>query len=175
MIAKQPIQVFKPKIDTRYGTGKVKSHSGVEIDAIPVKHSSEILTKVQKSTTVIGIDEAQFFDNWLITVVRKISEKGIRVIVSGLDMDFKGEPFGSMPFLMAIADSVTKLHAICVVCGEEATMTQRLIDGKPADYSDPVVLIGASESYEARCTIHHVCLPPPGPSLIDLYDLKLHK
>lgn len=108
-----------------------------------------------RDTDVVGIDEAQFFDEGIVNVVQKISREGKRVILAGLDMNFRGEPFGSMPILMAIADEVLKLHAICTICGEEATMTQRLVDGRPAKYDDPLIVIGASEKYEARCKEHH--------------------
>jgi len=154
-IAKLQVQVFKPSIDTRFSNIEVVSHTGEKIQAEAVSSSIEILNKLSSTINVVGIDEAQFYDVEIIKVVREISRKGIRVILAGLDMDFRGEPFGPMGNLMAIADEVTKLHAICIVCGEEATMTQRLIDGKPAKYTDPVVLIGASERYEARCKLHH--------------------
>jgi thymidine kinase len=154
-IAKLQVQVFKPSIDTRFSNIEVVSHTGEKIQAEAVSSSIEILSKLSSTINVVGIDEAQFYDMEIIKIVREISRKGIRVILAGLDMDFRGEPFGPMGNLMAIADEVTKLHAICMVCGEEATMTQRLIDGKPAKYTDPVVLIGASERYEARCKLHH--------------------
>lgn len=154
-IAKLQVQVFKPTIDTRYSSIEVVSHTGEKIKAEAVSNSKEILNKISDGVNVIGIDEAQFYDMEIINVVRGISRKGVRVILAGLDMDFKGEPFGPMGNLLAIADEVTKLHAICMVCGEDATMTQRLINGKPAKYTDPVVMIGASESYEARCKLHH--------------------
>jgi thymidine kinase len=154
-IAKLQVQVFKPSIDTRFSNIEVVSHTGEKIQAEAVSSSIEILNKLSSTINVVGIDEAQFYDMEIVKVVCEISRKGIRVILAGLDMDFRGEPFGPIGNLMAIADEVTKLHAICMVCGEEATMTQRLIDGKPAKYTDPVVLIGASERYEARCKLHH--------------------
>lgn len=154
-IAKQTVQVFKPSIDDRFSSIEVVSHTGDKIEAIPVSESKEILGKVKKDTDVVGIDEAQFFDDNLIQVARELAKKGKRVIIAGLDMDFRGEPFGPMPKLLAIADEILKLHAICIVCGEEATMTQRLINGKPARYDDPVIMIGAAEKYEARCKAHH--------------------
>ena len=154
-IAKLQVQVFKPSIDTRYSSIEVVSHTGEKIKAEAVSNSKEILGKISNNVNVIGIDEAQFYDMEIINVIRDISRKGVRVVLAGLDMDFRGEPFGPMGNLMAIADEVTKLHAICMVCGEDATMTQRLINGKPAKYTDPVVMIGASESYEARCKLHH--------------------
>lgn len=154
-IAKQKVQVFKPSIDNRYGEEKVTSHSGFEYDALPIKDSSEILKFLEDDTTVVAIDEAQFFDEGIVEVADKLADGGIRVIIAGLDTDFRGEPFGSMPQLMAKAEYVDKLHAICVVCGESASRTQRLIGGKPAKYDDPVVVVGASELYEARCRKHH--------------------
>lgn len=157
IIAKLNIQVFKPSIDTRYSNFEITSHSGYKIQAIPVEKAIHIITQINNAD-VVGIDEAQFFDNDIIEVLRLLVYKGIRVIVAGLDMDFRGEPFGSMPIIMAIADEVIKLHAICSICGEEATMTQRLINGKPAHYNDPVILIGAEEKYEARCKKHHIVI-----------------
>jgi len=154
-IAKQKVQVFKPTIDDRYAIVKVKSHSGFEYDANPIGNASEILQKLRTDTTVVGIDEGQFFDDDIIDIVDKLANQGIRVIVTGLDTDFRSEPFGPMPILMSKAEVVDKLHAICVVCGEQASRTQRLVDGEPARYEDPVVIVGASEMYEARCRKHH--------------------
>lgn len=154
-IAKQKVQVFKPAIDVRYAVEKVASHTGSTFDAIPVEKAGEIPAKVADDTTVVGFDEAQFFDPEIVHVAQTLSDRGVRVIVAGLDMDFRGEPFGSMPELMAIAEDVLKLHAICMVCGDEASRTQRLVNGKPARYDEPVVIVGASELYEARCRLHH--------------------
>ena len=154
-IARQKVQVFKPKIDNRYHTEKVTSHAGSAFDALPVPCSAEILTSLSADTSVVGIDEAQFFDSDIVNVAQALAERGIRVIAAGLDMDFRGEPFGPMPLLMSMAESVDKLHAICMVCGDEASRTQRLVNGKPAKYDDPVVIVGASEMYEARCRAHH--------------------
>jgi len=155
MIARQKIQVFKPSIDKRYGVEKVKSHSGTDIDAIPVSCAAEILKHLKPDVTVVGIDEAQFFDPEIVPICQGLADKGIRVIVAGLDTDFRGEPFGSMPILMALAEKVSKLTAICMVCGEAGTRTQRIVNGRPARYEDPVVIVGASELYEARCRKHH--------------------
>ncbi len=156
VIARQIVQVFKPAIDIRYDSGvKVTSHAGMAFDAIPVKNASEILEKVNKETTVVGIDEAQFLDEEIVPVVQNLADRGIRVIVAGLDTNFRGEPFGSMPTLMAIAENVQKLHAICMVCGEPASRTQRLVNGRPARYDEPIVVVGAAEMYEARCRKHH--------------------
>ncbi|MDT8899412.1 MAG: thymidine kinase [Thermanaerothrix sp.] len=155
-IARQKVQVFKPVIDQRYGNEQVKSHAGTAFDAIPIEKASDILKHLDPDTTVIGIDEAQFFDEAIVTLVQELANRGIRVIVAGLDTDFRGEPFGYMPILMAQAERVDKLQAICMVCGEPACRTQRLVNGKPAHYNDPVIIVGASELYEARCRKHHV-------------------
>lgn len=154
-IARQKVQVFKPAIDNRYAEEKVTSHAGMAFDALPVSDASDILKYLAPDTTVVGIDEAQFMSAEIMQVVDELVERGIRVIVAGLDMDFRGEPFGMMPFLMAKAERVEKLRAICMVCGESASRTQRLVNDKPARYDDPVVIVGASEMYEARCRQHH--------------------
>lgn len=154
-IAKQQVQVFKPVIDNRYDVKKVTSHSGLDVDAQPVEHSEDILAELDPSTTVVGVDEVQFFDEGIIEVVENLADKGVRVIVTGLDMDFRGEPFGCMPDLMAKAEKVEKLQAICMVCGGSASRTQRLVNGEPAHYEEPIVVVGAQEMYEARCRQHH--------------------
>jgi thymidine kinase len=154
-IAKQNVQVFKPAIDVRYAAEKVTSHAGTDFAAIPIRKASEIRDRVNKDTTVVAIDEAQFFDDEVVTVASELAEQGLRVLVAGLDTDFRGEPFGPMPALMAQAERVDKLQAICMICGEPASRTQRLVNGKPARYDDPVVIVGASELYEARCRAHH--------------------
>ena len=154
-IAKQKVQVFKPAIDARYAVEKVASHTGSTFDAIPVQKAAEVRERVDGDTTVVGLDEVQFFDSEIVDVAQELAGRGIRVIAAGLDTDFRGEPFGAMPVLMAKAESVLKLHAICMVCGEEASRTQRLVNGNPARYDEPVVIVGASELYEARCRLHH--------------------
>lgn len=154
-IANQEIKVFKPSIDIRYDEKKVTSHSGSEFAATPVGDASSILGLVEDGTTVVGIDEAQFFDFGILRVVETLADAGMRVIVAGLDMDFRGEPFGAVPHLMAQAERVDKLYAICMQCGEPASRTQRLIDGQPARFDDPIVVVGADEMYEARCRNHH--------------------
>ncbi len=154
-IARQKVQVFKPAIDARYAVEKVTSHAGADYAALPVEKAAEITGKVDRDTTVVAIDEAQFFDNFILEVTRDLADNGVRVIVAGLDMDFRGEPFGPMPLLMSRAERVDKLQAICMICGEPASRTQRLVNGEPARYSDPVVIVGASELYEARCRVHH--------------------
>lgn len=154
-IARQKVQVFKPAIDGRYNLEKVTSHAGSEFDATPLETSSEILEQLTEDTTVVAVDEAQFFDENIVNVVDELANRGLRVIVAGLDLNFKGEPYGCMPVLMARAEQVDKLQAICMVCGEPACRTQRLVNGKPARYDDPVIIVGASELYEARCRQHH--------------------
>ena len=154
-IAKQKVQVFKPALDDRFALEKVTSHAGAYYDALPVEKARDIRANVDRETTVVAVDEAQFFDEEVVLVAQELAERGIRVIIAGLDMDFRGEPFGPMPLLMAKAEKVDKLHAICMVCGNEASRTQRLVNGKPARYDDPVVIVGASEMYEARCREHH--------------------
>jgi thymidine kinase len=154
-IARQKVQVFKPALDNRYQAQKVASHNGVHWEAIPVESATEILDLVDPDTTVVAVDEAQFFDWRIAEVSNQLAGGGVRVIVAGLDMDFRGEPFGPMPLLMAEAEQVKKLQAICVVCGAPASRTQRLIDGRPAWHDDPVIMVGASEVYEARCRHCH--------------------
>ncbi|HNK62959.1 MAG TPA: thymidine kinase [Anaerolineales bacterium] len=154
-IARQKVQVFKPAIDIRYAVEKVASHTGSTFEAIPIGNSADVRSRLEKDTTVVGIDEAQFFDPGIVMVAQDLAERGVRVIVAGLDTDFRGEPFGSMPTLMAAAEDVSKLHAICMVCGGNASRTQRLVNGKPARYDEPIVIVGASEMYEARCRLHH--------------------
>lgn len=155
-IAKQKIIVFKPQIDDRYSKKDVVSHSGDSIDAIPINHASEIYDLIDEDVQVVGIDEVQFFDNEIVDIAVELASKGVRVIAAGLDMDFKGEPFGPTPKLLAVAEFVDKIQAICSVCGQPATRSQRLIDGKPARYDDPIIQVGAVESYEARCRKCHV-------------------
>lgn len=155
-IAKQKVQVFKPEIDNRYSKNNVVSHNGDKMGAVPVKSSSELLERVQDDTEVIGVDEVQFFDDGIVEVLTKLADNNRRVICAGLDMDFRGEPFGPISRIMSIAEFADKIQAICIVCGNPATRTQRLINGKPANYSDPIVLIGATESYEARCRKCHI-------------------
>ncbi|MDH5606599.1 MAG: thymidine kinase [Anaerolineae bacterium] len=154
-IAKQQVQVFKPAIDDRYDAIKVVSHAGTALDAIPINSVDDIKEKLEPSTTVVGIDEAQFLTEDLVPLVNELAQRGIRVIISGLDTDFRAEPFGPMPALMSQAERVSKLHAICMVCGGAASRTQRLVNGEPAKYNDPVVIVGADEMYEARCREHH--------------------
>ncbi len=156
VIAKQKVLLFKPSIDNRYDENRVSTHNGNSYDSISIEKSSDILNFVKDTEyDIIGIDEIQFFDNDIVKIINKLADDGIRVIVAGLDMDFKAEPFHPMPEIMAISEMVTKLHAVCNKCGKEASRSQRLINGKPAKYDDPIVVIGASESYEARCRHCH--------------------
>ena len=157
-IARQKVQVFKPALDSRYQADKVSSHSGSYFEANVVNNTQEIAELVEEDTDVVAIDEVQFFDDNIIDVIQQLANDDVRVIVAGLDLDFRGEPFGTMPELLCIAEEVTKLRAICVICGESASRTQRLVNGQPAHYDDPVILVGAEESYEARCRLHHVVL-----------------
>ncbi len=150
-IARRAVQVFKPAIDDRFGVEVVRSHDGDSFVARPVRASDEVLPLVAPETTVVGIDEVQFFDPGIVGVVRSLVAGGRRVICAGLDLDFRGEPFGPVPVLLALAEKVDKLEAICVVCGEPATRTQRIVDGVPAFYDEPIIVIGAKEAYEARC------------------------
>jgi len=149
-IGRQKVQVFKHSIDIRYSVDHVHSHDSSKILSTPVEKPSQILELVEDTTRVVGIDEAQFFDDSIVDVAQKLANRGIRVVVAGLDMDFRGQPFGPMPKLLAVAESVTKLSAICVVCGSPASRSQRLT----ASNQDKV-LVGATESYEARCRFCH--------------------
>ena len=155
IIARKKVQVFKPAIDNRYTVEKVHSHAGMEIDDVPIDDINDIYKYLEDDTDVIGIDEAQFFSPDIVTVAEDLVNRGKRLIFAGLDTDFRGEPFGSMPILMAKAERVDKLNAICMVCGEPACRTQRLVNGQPAHYDDPLVIVGTSEMYEARCRKHH--------------------
>ena len=156
LIARKRVQVFKSRLDERYaGIHAVSSHDGRTVDAIPIDTAAQIAARLDPTAQVIGIDEAQFLDVGIIPLVTSLAESGRRVILAGTDTDFRGEPFGPMPQLMAVADLVDKLHAICVVCGGPASRNQRLIDGRPARYDSPTIMIGGRESYEARCRHCH--------------------
>jgi thymidine kinase len=150
-IARQKVQVFKHSLDARYADREVASHNGMQLEAIPVESTAQLRALIEPDTTVVAVDEGQFFDADLGPLCEELAGRGVRVVVAGLDMDFRGEPFGPMPRLMAQAERVDKLQAICVVCGGPASHTQRLIDGQPAAHDDPVIMVGANEVYEARC------------------------
>jgi len=164
VIARQQVQVFKPLLDNRYSEDKVSSHDGLHWDAAIVSSASKILEMVKDGTDVIAIDEVQFFDRTITDVCEQLARRGTRVILTGLDMDFRGEPFGPVPALMAQAETVDKLQAICAVCGAPASRTQRLINGIPANYDEPQILVGAKEAYQARCRRCHEVPPPHHPS-----------
>ncbi|MFC4452762.1 thymidine kinase [Deinococcus sonorensis] len=159
IIARQQVAVFKPAIDDRYHAAHVASHSGQLTPALAVGNTAQVRQHLDAGLPdVVGFDEAQFFDAGLVPLALELADQGVRVVLAGLDLDFRGEPFGVMPELLSRAESVEKLTAICMVCGAPATRTQRLIGGQPAHYDDPVLLVGASERYEARCRVHHVVM-----------------
>jgi thymidine kinase len=150
------VQVFKSHLDERYsGLYHVSSHDGRTVEAVPIDSPEQIARQLQPDTQVVAIDEAQFLPAGIVDLVTALAARGIRVIVAGTDTDFRGEPFGPMPQLLAVAEQVDKLHAICVVCGNPASRNQRLIDGRPARYDSPVIMVGSHESYEARCRSCH--------------------
>ena len=153
--AKKNIIVFKPKIDNRYSDSEIVSHSGAKVPCLVVEKAQDILKKIEADTEVVAIDEVQFFYKDIVEVCEYLADKGIRVMVAGLDKDFRGESFGVMPELLTRAEFVTKLTAVCAKCGAPATRTQRLVNGKPAGFEDPIVMVGADESYEPRCRHCH--------------------
>jgi thymidine kinase len=156
IIARRRVQVFKSHLDARYtGLYSVSSHDGTELDASPVDSAAEIFRLVRPESQLVAIDEAQFLDPDIVPVSATLAQRGVRVILAGTDTDFRGEPFGAMGELMAIAELVDKLQAICVVCGDPACRNQRLINGKPARYDSPTIMVGGRESYEARCRHCH--------------------
>lgn len=163
--ANRNIVVFKPAIDDRYADAEVVSHNNSRTKSINITKASEIMKYIEPDTEVVAIDEIQFLDEEAVDICEYLADRGIRVIVSGLDRDFRGEPFTFMPKLLALAEEVTKLTAICLQCYTPATRTQRIIDGKPANYDDPIILVGAKDSYEARCRHCHVV--PGKPSKYD--------
>jgi len=164
VIARQRVQVFKAAIDTRYSEVDVVSHSGQSTAARPVRDVDALWAEIEPDTHVVAIDEAQFFDRALVDVCEELAHEGRRVMVAGLDLDFRGEPFGPMPELIARADAISKLTAVCAVCGDaSATRTQRLVGGLPAEYGAPLIAVGAADIYEARCRGHHVVPGKPRP------------
>ena len=168
-IARRHIQLFKPQIDIRYGRERLASHNGMSRgDVTILEDTGSLLNRVERGTEVVAIDEVQFFDPAVAGICQELADQGKQVIVAGLDQDFRGEPFGPIALLMALAEQVDKLHAICVRCGAPATRTQRLIDGKPARYDEPVILVGGSESYEARCRgCHEVPAKPSTKAMLE--------
>ncbi len=173
-LAKQNVIVFKHSLDDRTSTEYVVSHNGNKFEAIPIESPSTILAVAEKDIDVVGIDEVQFFSQEIIHVICTLVDAGKRVIVAGLDLDFRGIPFGPIPTLLAIADNVTKLKAICMLCGQDAHFTQRLVNGKPARFDDPTILVGAQENYQARCRDCHAV--DRAPSIIQefSYEAKNH-
>ena len=159
--AKKKIIVFKPEIDNRYSDKEIVSHAGTKVPCIVVKDSKEILRYIKPDTEVIAVDEVQFFDRDIVDVCEYLADKGLRVMVAGLDKDFRGEPFGVLPELLTRAEFVTKLTAVCAKCGAPATRTQRLVDGSPASFEDPIVLVGAVDLYPPRCRRCHEILNKP--------------
>jgi thymidine kinase len=156
LIARRRVQVFKSALDDRYhGIGHVSSHDGSGVDAVAVRSSVEVAERIHPQTQVVAVDEIQFLDDGIVDVISALADRGARVIVAGIDMDFRGEPFGPMARILALAEAVDKLHAICMVCGAAATRNQRFVDGEPAPYESPVVQVGGHESYEARCRRCH--------------------
>lgn len=156
VIARKTVQVFKSHLDARYaGLYSVSSHDGITVDAEPVDSSEEIMRKWRPETEVVAADEVQFLDEGIVTVASTLADRGVRVILAGTDTDFRGEPFGALGTLMAIAEIVDKLQAICVVCGGPATRNQRLVNGRPARWDSPIIMVGGRESYEARCRHCH--------------------
>ncbi len=161
MHAKKRVQVFKSALETRCETTVISTHDGTTFNAYSVSHSSTLESLLETDVQVVGIEEVQFFDEGIVPLILRLADQGVHVIVAGLDQDFRGQPFSFMPQLMAHADDVMKLHAICKVCGAEASRTQRLVDGRPAAWDEPIILIGAEESYEARCRRCHTVRKAP--------------
>ena len=156
IIARRTVQVFKSHLDDRYsGIRHVSSHDGEKIEAFPVSTSRDVAELIKPDTQVVAVDEVQFMDVGIVAVANSLADSGRRVILAGTDMDFRGKPFGPLGELLAIAERIDKLHAICVVCGDLATRNQRLIDGVPASAEGPTIKVGGSESYEARCRPCH--------------------
>ena len=155
MHARKRVQVFKASLDTRCDTTVIRTHDDIRFNAITVENSVELEARIEPGIQLVGIEEIQFLDDKVVALCQRLADRGIQVIAAGLDQDFRGQPFGFMPTLLALADNVLKLHAICKVCGQEASRTQRLVNGKPASWGEPTILIGADDRYEARCRRCH--------------------
>ncbi|HEU0014151.1 MAG TPA: thymidine kinase [Longimicrobium sp.] len=156
VIANRKVQAFKSALDDRYsGLGTINSHDSTGVPSTPVRSSMEIAERVHPETQVVAIDEVQFLDPGVVEVMTLLADRGMRVIAAGIDMDFRGEPFGPMPQVLCVAETVDKLHAICMVCGNPASRNQRLVNGEPAPYEAPQIQVGGQESYEARCRMCH--------------------
>jgi len=161
LYARKKVQVFKSALDNRWDSAAIATHNGVRFEAIPVSSSGDLERLVEPDTEVIAIEEIQFFDEGIVALCDRWANEGRTVIAAGLDQDFRGQPFGFMPILLALADEVIKLRAICARCGQPASKTQRLVDGRPASWDEPTILIGAAERYEARCRRCHKVLHAP--------------
>lgn len=161
LYARKKVQVFKSALDNRWDSAAIATHDGVRFEAVPVSSSAEMEKLVDPDTDVVAIEEVQFFNEGVVALCEKWANEGRTVIAAGLDQDFRGLPFGSMGTLLALADEVVKLRAICVRCGQPASRTQRLVDGRPASWDEPTILIGAAERYEARCRRCHKVLNSP--------------
>jgi thymidine kinase len=156
LIARKRVQLFKSALDDRYaGVGRISSHDGATVDAVPIRSGMELAQLAHPSTQVFGIDEVQFLDDSVVEILTLLADRGARIIAAGTDLDFRGEPFGPMPQLLTRAETVDKLHAICVICGSPATRNQRLVNGQPAPFEAPTIQVGGAESYEARCRRCH--------------------
>jgi thymidine kinase len=156
-LARKKTQVFKSQLDERYGgINEVGSHDGGRVLAEPISTSLDLAERIRPDTEVVAIDEVQFLDPAVVDVVNGLADRGVRVIIAGTDMDFRGQPFGPIPLLLAVAEHIDKLHAICVHCGQLATRNQRLINGEPAPAEGPTIQVGGLESYEARCRKCHI-------------------
>ena len=170
ILARKKVQVFKSHLDERYGGIQViSSHDGGRIEAEPVSTSAEIMERTKADTEVLAIDEVQFLDEGIVSVANSLADRGVRVILAGTDMDFRGRPFGPMGPLLAVAEKIDKLNAICVICGSPATRNQRLVDGEPAPAESPTIQVGGLESYKARCRECHD-VPSETRSQIKLLD-----
>jgi thymidine kinase len=161
LYARKKVQVFKSALDNRWDSAAIATHNGVRFEAVPVSSSADLERLVEPDTEVIAIEEIQFFDEGIVALCDRWANEGRTVIAAGLDQDFRGQPFGFMPILLALADEVIKLRAICARCGQPASKTQRLVDGRPASWDEPTILIGAAERYEARCRRCHKVLHAP--------------
>ena len=156
VIARKRVQVFKSHLDARYaGLYSVSTHDGGTVEAEPVDCSEEIMSRWRPETEVLAVDEVQFLDDGIVAVANTLADRGVRVVLAGIDMDFRGLPFGPVPTLLAVAEVVDKLQAICVVCGDPASRNQRLVNGQPALWDSPTIMVGGRETYEARCRHCH--------------------
>jgi thymidine kinase len=156
MYARKLVQIFKPRTDSRYAHDAVVSHTDLRMPSIPVEHAADILKLIEPGTSVVGIDEVQFFGPSIVNVVEALADRGLRVICAGLDLDYRGEPFEPMPMLLAMAEYVTKKHAVCTICGNPAHRSQRMTA------SESQVVLGSTREYEARCRLHHSPTPAAG-------------